>query len=243
MKKIWPFVALLIIGCVATTNIIKLNSYELAASEGFTAYSFAWHHKTDVKEQEGNVKGCTCNGTKKVKSGDGLATIPCPCGDKCTCKTDDKGSAPVGSNQCTCVKDGKCACDDCSCDNCPALPSKYIVFVTASDRTCVNCKKAHKILDDNGWISQGKNRKAFHYIEKSVGDISPDNDSKYWKQYKTDGVPTYILMVNNKEVKRYVGVLEGQDLVNFFNNVSAQAQNQVFTGGCANGNCGKGRRK
>jgi len=32
-----------------------------------------------------------CNGTKKVRSGDGLALIPCECGDGCQCST--KGAA------------------------------------------------------------------------------------------------------------------------------------------------------
>lgn len=28
---------------------------------------------------------CSCNGTGRIKSGDGIIDIPCPCGDKCKC--------------------------------------------------------------------------------------------------------------------------------------------------------------
>lgn len=35
---------------------------------------------------EGCVEGCTCNGTGREKTGDGLSTVDCRCPDGCECK-------------------------------------------------------------------------------------------------------------------------------------------------------------
>jgi len=71
-----------------------------------------------------------CHGTKKVKSGDGIIDIPCPCGKYCHCKKPDNPSpnpdpspGPSPNNgvcgpHCRCQQ--PCTCGPgCRCDHCP----------------------------------------------------------------------------------------------------------------------------
>lgn len=44
---------------------------------------------------EGCVDGCTCNGTGREKTGDGLSTVDCRCPDGCDCKAASKQETPA----------------------------------------------------------------------------------------------------------------------------------------------------
>lgn len=44
---------------------------------------------------EGCVEGCTCNGTGREKTGDGLSTVDCRCPDGCDCKSASKQETPT----------------------------------------------------------------------------------------------------------------------------------------------------
>lgn len=44
---------------------------------------------------EGCVDGCTCNGTGREKTGDGLSTVDCRCPDGCDCKAASKQETPT----------------------------------------------------------------------------------------------------------------------------------------------------
>lgn len=48
--------------------------------------------KANTKADEDSSEKCCgkCNGTGKVRSGDGLAIVPCPCPDTCPCKSKGK---------------------------------------------------------------------------------------------------------------------------------------------------------
>ena len=77
-----------------------VNKYSVLEGEGVTAYSVSF---LAIDEQPQNTPTpipvqttCDkCNGTKKVKTGDGLGTTVCPCGAACKCvKT---GASPNAS--------------------------------------------------------------------------------------------------------------------------------------------------
>jgi hypothetical protein len=46
---------------------------------------------------EGCVDGCTCNGTGREKTGDGLSTVDCRCPDGCDCKAGNYSEIPDSS--------------------------------------------------------------------------------------------------------------------------------------------------
>lgn len=216
-------IILLIILILTSSTLIGQTTPFTINAEGEVASSKAFHSlkSTDSKKPDGNVQGCKCNGTKVVKSGDGLINVPCPCGKNCTC-----GTGMVKAS--------------------PQLPEKYFILITATPRTCSACNTGKQILNRNGWIEQDKsNDGRFHYIEKSVGDLG--QDSPLYKEYNVDIVPTYILYIKGKEVDRVEGAMSDNDLLRFWNhttNVVSGGQTQVYQGGCANGQCGmrRGRR-
>ena len=87
--------------------------------------------KPDDGQGDETHKYCEkCHGTKKVKSGDGILDIPCPCGKYCHCKKPDNpepnpgpGPAP-GPDKGPCGKHCRCqqpcTCGlGCRCDHCP----------------------------------------------------------------------------------------------------------------------------
>ncbi len=76
-------VALLIFcvfGCVQETT--KPDTDKAAA---IVAVNFAFY-QSQAKKPDVQTKCKECKGTKRVKSGDGLAWVPCSCGDNCQCK-------------------------------------------------------------------------------------------------------------------------------------------------------------
>ena len=82
-------IILLIILILTSSTLIGQTTPFTINAEGEVASSKAFHSlkSTDSKKPDGNVQGCKCNGTKVVKSGDGLINVPCPCGKNCTCGT------------------------------------------------------------------------------------------------------------------------------------------------------------
>jgi thiol-disulfide isomerase/thioredoxin len=71
----------------AVFPVVSVFSY--AEVEGLMAAVVSANSETAPPEPT----ECNCNGTKKIKSGDGLIEIKCPCGDECKCKQ-NSGSQP-----------------------------------------------------------------------------------------------------------------------------------------------------
>lgn len=59
-----------------------------AVNEGMVGMDMAYNFgKSDTDDDTNDIdKPCPCQGTKKVKTPDGISWIKCPCGDNCTCK-------------------------------------------------------------------------------------------------------------------------------------------------------------
>lgn len=73
-----------------------LDKFQTISSEGMVAIQSA-NTKFEEHSPDKVIPSpvCNCNGTGKVKSGDGIFDVPCPCGDKCKCKKpNDQGQAP-----------------------------------------------------------------------------------------------------------------------------------------------------
>ena len=73
-------------------HAFTVDKYKILEGEGVCAYSIAFLSLDDkpitpIPLPKPDVKECKCNGTKKVRTGDGLASIKCPCGDSCKCQS------------------------------------------------------------------------------------------------------------------------------------------------------------
>lgn len=206
---------ILIISCILfliptgiALNAFSLDKYSKLRSEAGVAYSVAW---LDVEDEYNKIKNgiiaiptpkptpipvqttCDkCNGTKKVKTGDGLGTTVCPCGAACKCvKT---GASPNVST------------------------TRQIVLVTQPS-TCEPCREFEQqvipALKKRGW-------KFCDFQTNKVDNshiviVNYDKNRELVEKYNIELLPTFILIEDNKEINRFIGYLNGYGVGNFFN--------------------------
>lgn len=92
---IFFLIVLILIPAGVVAKHYSLDKYSILANEGFVASNVAGLYEEPKEEEKPaptpqpetpKVTTCSqCGGTKKVKTGDGLANIPCPCGENCKC--------------------------------------------------------------------------------------------------------------------------------------------------------------
>lgn len=97
--RYFAFLLIIANGCVATSQQ-SLSGTFVADMIGEIAVRYAIKRTGDdtpvvpQPPREGCVDGCTCNGTGKEKTGDGLDTVECRCPDGCKCKPATKQAEP-----------------------------------------------------------------------------------------------------------------------------------------------------
>lgn len=87
----------LLAGCETVAEINRAN----IVAELATRTATVWHNlpkaPTPDVPSEGCVDDCTCNGTGREKTGDGLSTVDCRCQDGCECKASNSPEIPDSS--------------------------------------------------------------------------------------------------------------------------------------------------
>jgi hypothetical protein len=146
---------------------------------------------------------CTCNGTGRVRSGDGLVDVPCPCGKNCQC-THDNGTGET----CNCGGDRrKCTCrHNCQCRHDQgaaagveeALPTRQgIVFVADwCAPACPKIKKQVKALRANNWPAGDDPDDLVRLVDI---DVHPE----LVQQYAVETVPQLVVLENGVVAERY----------------------------------------
>lgn len=121
-----------------------------------------------------------CGGTGTVRSGDGLARVPCPCGGSCRCE-------PAS---------GAAAADR------PAPRRKRLLYFTAV--WCTNCRangSTFAALTSRGWtIGPGEE----NHVQTVDLDARPDLRARYG----VDAVPAWVLIDGDRELRRRYGPLD-----------------------------------
>lgn len=86
MDKVVILLLLLLFLNSDSTNNNTVDIYENMSNEGMVAMHVVSNQSTTVENtvEPSNPTECKCNGTKTIKTPDGLSTIPCPC-DVCKC--------------------------------------------------------------------------------------------------------------------------------------------------------------
>lgn len=89
-------IALLMLPDIAPPKFsFALDKFEELSSEGMVAMQSANTKFNEIPDKVIPAPVCNCHGTGKVKSGDGIFDVPCPCGNNCKCKKpNDQGQAP-----------------------------------------------------------------------------------------------------------------------------------------------------
>ena len=96
MRYAW--LLLLVAGCTPAVADVDRPGIiaELATHTACILFDLPDAPTPDVPS-EGCVDGCTCNGTGREKTGDGLSTVDCRCPDGCDCKAGNLPEIPDSS--------------------------------------------------------------------------------------------------------------------------------------------------
>ena len=177
---IFALAATFSIGQFETYTAEATVAYVMNASEGKTV-------NPEVNPSPEPVPGCTCGGTGKVKTGDGINTTECPCGKDCKCKNKNNVS----------------------------VSTKRVLFFTDRKR-CSPCKRTEKqvfpLLINKGWkIGTAKT----DHIQ--IFDNTSENADAFNSfGIASLGVPTYVLLENEKLVKYHTGFMTAKEFGVFF---------------------------
>lgn len=164
-----------IAGCDAAASESD-ESFLLAKARAAVAFAEAEteRHKPDVAPSTCDA----CRGTGRVRSGDGLVDVPCPCGSNCQCVR------PTAS------------------ESRPRERSRRLLYFTA--KWCANCRANEPTfiaLMNAGWkIGEGGD----NHIQVIDFDAATDLRTRF----AVDAVPMWIMIDDTREVRRRYGVLD-----------------------------------
>lgn len=169
-------------------SIFSITKFETYTAEASVAYIInASDTKVKPNPQPSPVPECECNGTGRVKTGDGINTTECPCGKGCSCKN----------------------------KNTPTILNKRVLFFT--DRShCAPCKRTEKktfpLLKDKGWKIGVEDTNIIQIIDNTA------NNAALFQSYdiQARGVPTFILLENEKVVRINTGFMTCKEFGIFF---------------------------
>lgn len=173
-----------------------------------------------------DVVNCTCNGTGKVKSGDGLVEIPCDCGVNCTCAKKDNGSLPEVKVEAVEINLQSPTAEN---NKFKLLKKNFLVYIGAEwCGRCVYMKNTiFPQLKNNEWDFDGVKRK--YTIGEDINNmiIVVDYDSKdmddlceFLDITKPMGIPTIwkINIRSKTKVAEILGTTTAEKIHYFYNN-------------------------
>jgi hypothetical protein len=153
MPRLTPLTVFLLAGCSAATAAPKLTEYDLAEYRAVVALSAASLDKPDTPSPKPPRKDCkVCNGTGKVRSGDGLLIFDCT-----ACLPADplaRAEIPFGTTlasntetrplSCSCQTTALCECGDaCPCAG-PRIRTAWLYCTSP----CAPCDRARAAIRD-----------------------------------------------------------------------------------------------
>lgn len=166
------------------------NEFETHKYVGFIAFERAILIDDNTQSEPTN---CPCNGTGRVKSGDGILLIPCPCGDSCKCSKNNTNP-------------------DNSLEN-TSQWSKRVLFL--SFKNCPPCNKWKKD-EKPKLVNRSKDPWDYGTTPQNLIqeiDIETPDGEKYVERYDTSTYPTFIIVdKQGKELARQEGFITAQEL-------------------------------
>lgn len=187
---------------------MKFSTPAIADVEPLDAEGFVAVIANSIKfDQESSLptKSCECNGTKRIRSGDGILQMACPCGANCTCKKVDTGSLPPTQSQ---------------------MQEAYTVFFTA--KWCGNCVtfKSRDVpkLVASGWNCTNKYAQGTNLLMVDI-DENPTLFSKYSNAKKKTFLPFYVVVRGEKVLGQHEGYLSWKEFAKFHNDTIAKDKN------------------
>lgn len=176
--------------------VIADNKYQLMTNEGIVAIQAVQSIDSKPEEVPPTPNGCTCNGTKKETSGDGLHTFDCRCGENCKCAKQQIMPETTG------LADE--IVSNVSSDQEDINIKKQTLYFTAD--WCTYChlfdKQEVPLLEKAGWVVSFDKKAHIRKI-----DITKDGEKNryYLKFGKNRELPLFIHIENNTEKSAYTG--------------------------------------
>jgi len=185
------------------------NQADLMQFESFFAYSA--NYKTENKNEEEKTPEPSaickkCNGSGKIKSGDGIFEFPCPDCNKATeeCKK---------CTNCTC-KDCKCVVVNEAASDKPQTQTvarqKIQVLYFGRSEYCLPCRHMKDTefpkLIEYKWKFGKENDAHFREVV----------DEKEFAEYKVSAIPTIIRIEDGKITHRFTGQINYVNLAEFY---------------------------
>lgn len=129
-----------------------------------------------------------CHGTGTVLSGDGLVRVPCPCGNRCQCKTSST-NAPSARER-----------------------TRRLLYFTA--KWCTNCRSNEATLaalTEAGW-------KVGNDPDNHIQIVDCDHAPDLRRRLRVDSIPTWVLIDHSREIRRRYGALDPFAVGRLFDN-------------------------
>lgn len=180
-------VCAIIIGC---NKSFKGDEYKIYETEGLIALIVAENTIVDnsiPQPDNPEPSECTCKGTGKVKTGDGLNTTQCPCGENCKCSKFSKRFIFLTSKNCS------------PCNKFKKTETKQLEKQgwTFGDKNCLfetiecNIKDSKFVTDRNDILNN-------------------------YKVSLSEGLPMFLLIENNKLIEKHIGYITAKSLTDMY---------------------------
>lgn len=196
----------------ANSSSFEVDNYDILKYEGFVAYEMAALDKND-KSPTNTVDKCSCGGTGRVKSGDGLLTMDCPCQPNCLCGKDKpvKPAKLCENPNCQCVN---CVCKTKECES--SWAKRILIFGYKDCPPCNQFKKTELVkLTKRPTQPWNYGNKPSNLIQEI--DIETEDGEKLVEKYETDSYPAFIIVdKTGKELDRQVGFFTAKELTDLY---------------------------
>ena len=163
-----------------------------------------------------------CDGTGRVKAGDGVTIVWRECTN---CYDDSSGDAP----ECHCPNCGcgdKCTKDEsCPCGNCQpgeepkaSLPTKKLLVFTAT--WCGPCKTVYNPDNPEGTTISELEKvgwKVGNGPENHIQMVDVDENPELFQRYGLTHVPSFVLIRNGELVSKEVGSRTASQVADWYN--------------------------
>jgi hypothetical protein len=190
-------IAIVLIPTGVLLNSFVLDYYKRLEAESVVAYTVAADHELPKEIEPPPLPippvqtTCSeCKGTRRVKTGDGLGTMPCDCGENCQCQK--KLIEPLID-----VKPPVVPVEPPPVKNEPITRLVYL-----KQPNCVPCtqmaQSTLKTMYNMGWDFGQK---------KQIEIIDISLDAAAFRRYNPLGLPCMIRLVDEKETNRYYGYI------------------------------------
>ena len=164
----------------ALTGCSAASGYEPDQTpiNAFVSDQIAYHEPRPAKTKPDPQKGCKCEGTGMVMSGDKISWVTCQCGEGCKCEKPSRSSVNAE----------------------PVAEHRMLMFTAL---WCPPCRewmnKVSPDLKGQGWDIS-------HDADAHIQMIDSDTQPKIFFQYRIASMPTFIMVDRSgREVARHSG--------------------------------------